>query len=126
MPGDFQRLHELLLGRPDRSEGVTDDRCRCKNGLRILRSRCRMVCGPARGLESDHRGMAAFVNTISPRAEVSSRSDQASWNGSGTVARARGCRSQVAACAKAGPLVLYASRQTSVEEFAVSTRFPES
>ena len=47
MPGDFQRLHELPLGRPDRSEGVADGRCRCQSGLRILRNRCRMVCGPA-------------------------------------------------------------------------------
>ena len=54
------------------------------------------------------------------------RSDQASWDGSGTVARARGCRSQVAARAKAGQLVLHASRQTSVEKFAVSARFPQS
>src|ERR1700687_2737843 len=70
--------------------------------------------------------MGAFANTISPRPEVSSGSDPADWNGSGTVARARGCRSQVAARAKAGPLVLRASRQTSVEEFAVSARFTQS
>src|SRR4029077_15314770 len=70
--------------------------------------------------------MAAFVNTISPRTEVSTRSNQASGNGPGTVARARACRSQVGACAKTGPLVFHAPRQTSLEEFAVPARFTQS
>ena len=42
-PGDLQRLYELPMGGPDRSQGASDDRSCRRSRLRILRNRRRLV-----------------------------------------------------------------------------------
>src|SRR5438876_12037932 len=94
--------------------------------MRILRDRCRVVCRPARRLESDPRFLAGLFHAISPRAEVPSRPGPQSWNGSGTVARAGGRGAQVLARAKTRELVLRTPWQKSFEELAAPAGFPQS
>src|SRR5436305_7797014 len=84
-----------------------------------------MVCGDQRGLEPNHRFLAAVLEPMAARAEIRARSDQTKRNDSGSVARTGSSRSKVAARSEARQLVFHASWQEGAEEFALSAGFPK-